>query len=48
MRAKEVAAKLAESGYKTASGNLGNIVSATLAQGKNFRRVRRGLYTLKK
>jgi len=48
MRAGEIAQKLADAGYKTSSGDPRNMISATLAQGKEFKRVRRGLYALKK
>ena len=48
LRAGEIASKLAETGYKTSSSDPRNMVSATLAQGKQFKRVRRGLYALKK
>jgi hypothetical protein len=46
MRAKDIAAKLPDAGYKTKSKNPAGMVSAQLGQGDEFRRVRRGVYTL--
>ena len=49
MRAPQVASQLDAVGYKTASSDPVNMVSALLAQTKKeFRRVRRGLYTIAK
>ena len=48
MRAREIAEALMKSGYATSSSNPQNMVSALLAQGDDFRRLRRGLYTVKK
>ena len=48
MRAPEIAERLLSTGYETKSRNLKGLVSFTLAHGQEFRRVRRGLYALKK
>lgn len=48
MRASEIAAALGDTGYQSASKNMKNMVSATLAQAKDFRRVRKGLYGIRK
>jgi len=48
MRAREIAEELIKSGYVTSSTNPQNMVSALLAQSDQFKRVRRGLYTVKK
>ncbi len=46
VRAPQVASQLKALGYKTTSKDPVNMVSALLAQTKEFRRVRKGLYTL--
>jgi len=48
LRAPEIVAQLKASGYKTKSKDPVSMISATLAQTKDFRRVSRGLYTLAK
>ena len=48
LRAAEIAEKLPEAGFRTKSNNPRNMVSAVLGQSDDFRRVRKGLYTLKK
>jgi len=47
MRAAEIAEKLPETGFKTKSKGVRNMVSAVLGQSKDFRRVRKGLYTVR-
>jgi len=47
MRAAEIAEQLPAAGYQTKSKNPKNMISVMLAQAKDFRRVRKGLYTLK-
>ena len=46
MRASEIASKLGSTGFKTKSKSPANLVSATLAQSKDFQKVRKGLYRL--
>ncbi len=48
MRASEIAPLLKATGVKTRSKSPGNLVSATLAQSKEFRKVATGLYTVAK
>jgi hypothetical protein len=48
MRAGDIAQKLVTSGYKTKSKDPRNMVSAILGQSKEFVRVRKGLYSLRK
>jgi len=48
LRAAEIADKLKSVGYKTMSSDPRNMVSALLAQSSDFKRVRKGLYTVKK
>jgi ABC-type transporter Mla subunit MlaD len=48
MRAAEIAEQLPAAGYTTRSKNPKNMISVMLAQSKDFRRVGKGLYTLRK
>jgi hypothetical protein len=48
MRARDIAQKMGAAGFKTSSKNLNNMISATLAQTGDFKRVGKGLYALKK
>ena len=48
MRAAEIAERLAAAGAQSKSSNPKNVVSALLAQSKEFKRVDKGLYTVKK
>ena len=48
LRAAEIADKLSSVGYKTQSTDPRNMVSAMLAQSSDFRRVKKGLYVVKK
>lgn len=48
MRAAQIAERLVAAGAKTKSKNPKNMVSALLAQSKEFKRVDKGLYTVKK
>jgi len=48
MRAAEIAKELANTGYESKSKDVKNVVSVLLPQSKEFRRVRKGLYALKK
>jgi len=48
MRAAEIAEQLSNVGYTTTSKNVKNLVSALLPAAKEFKRVRKGLYALKK
>jgi hypothetical protein len=43
----DAAAAVQEAGYKSKSKDFQNVVSMTLAQGKQFKRVKRGVYKLK-
>ena len=43
----ELVAAVQEAGYKSKSKNFQNIVGITLSQGKQFKRVKRGVYALK-
>ena len=48
MRAAEIAEQLPKVGYKSTSKNLKALVSFSLPKTKEFRRVRKGLYALRK
>ena len=47
LRAKEIAQAVANAGYKSASKNFYGIVAAALRDKNKFRRLRRGVYSLK-
>ena len=47
MRAKDIAQAVVKAGYRSTSRNFYPIVAAALRDKKLFRRVRRGVYTLK-
>ena len=48
MRASEISEQLQTSGHKTRSRDPKNMVSAILGQGREFKRVSKGLYALKR